>query len=290
MHFAIRPVHVAVLVAVMALWSFNFVVMKWGVAAFPPLLFVALRAAVVALLVVPFVPLPRGQWRPVLVLSFTFGSLHFALIFSGIVLTPASTTALLQQFQVPMAALLAALFLGERLGWQRLAGMVLTFAGTVVVLGAPDLTAPWWSQALVLGASFCWALQSVQVKKLVGVSAMTLNGWLALLSVPQLLLFSLLLEDGQMEALRAFSWDGVLMIAYNSVVVVLVGHGTYYWMLTRYSVNQVMPFTLMMPPMAVLFAALFLAEPVGWGLLIGGLITLAGVGMIVIRRSQRPRA
>jgi len=290
LHFAIRPVHAAILVAVMATWSFNFVVMKWGVAQFPPLLFVALRSAVVALLLVPFVPRPHGQWRPILLLSFTFGALHFALMFNGIVLTPASTTALLQQLQVPLAALLAALFLDERLGWRRLAGMALTFVGTVVVLGAPDLDAPWWSQALVLGASFCWALQSVQVKKLTGISAMTLNGWLALLALPQLLLLSAVLEEGQLAALAAFDWHGVFIIAYNSIAVVLIGHGAYYWMLRRYAVNQVMPFTLLMPPFSVLFAVLFLDERMGWGLLIGGLITVLGVGLIVVQRQARAPA
>ncbi len=52
-------------------------------------------------------------------------------------------------------------------------------------------------------------------------------------------------------------------------------------MLKRYDVNQAMPFTLLMPLFGVLFAAIFLSEPVGWGLLIGGLLTLAGVAITI---------
>lgn len=282
LHLAIRPVHIVVLVCIMAVWSFNFIVMKWGVAEMPPLLFMALRFAIVALVLVPFAPLPRGQWRPLLLLSFNLGALHFAFMIIGIVLTPASTTVLIQQLQVPVASLLAALFLGDRLGWRRFAGLVVTLTGTVVVLGAPDLTAPWWSQALVLGAALCWAVATIQIKLLHGLSPMTLNAWMALLALPQLLLLSFILEAGQVEALRALSWDGAFAILYNSLVIVLIGYGTWYWMLKRYDVNQVMPFTLLMPPMGVLFAVVFLDEPMGWGLLIGGAITLVGVGLIVI--------
>jgi O-acetylserine/cysteine efflux transporter len=286
LHLAIRPVHIVVLVCIMAAWSFNFIVMKWGVQDIPPLLFVALRFAVVALLLVPFAPLPRGRWRQLLLLSTTLGTVHFACMFTGIVLTPASTTVLIQQLQVPAASLLAALFLGDRLGWRRFAGLMLTLAGTVVVLGEPDLTSPWWSQGLVLAAALCWAVATIQIKLLHGVPPVTLNGWMALFAVPQLLLLSFLLEDGQAAALAAFSWGSVLVILYNSVVVVVVGYGTWYWMLKRYDVNQAMPFTLLMPLFGVLFAALFLDEPMGWGLLAGGIVTLIGVGLTVVNQRR----
>lgn len=286
LHLAIRPLHIVVLVAIMAAWSFNFIVMKWGVAQMPPLLFVALRFAVVALVLVPFAPLPRGRWWPLFLLSVTLATVHFAFMFTGIVLTPASTTVLIQQLQVPAASLLAALFLGDRLGWRRFAGLVLTLAGTVVVLGQPDLTSPWWSQALILGAALCWAVATIQIKLLHGVPPITLNAWMALFAVPQLLLLSFLLEDGQAAALAAFSWESVLVILYNSVVVVVVGYGIWYWMLKRYDVNQAMPFTLLMPPFGVLFAALFLGEPMGWELLVGGIITLIGVGLTIVNQRR----
>jgi len=271
----------------MASWSFNFTVMKWGVAQLPPLLFVGLRFAVVALLLVPFVPLPRGRWREIYLLSLTLGVIHFAFMFSGIVRTPASTTALLQQLQVPAASILAAIFLHDRLGWRRFGGMALTLAGTVFVLGEPDLTAPWWSQALVLAAAVTWAVTTIQIKRLHGLSPMTMNAWMALFAFPQLLLLSAILEEGQMEALATLDWNGVLIILYNSVVVVLLGYGAWYWMLKHYAVNQAMPFTLLVPPFSVLSAALFLGEPLGWGLLVGGVMTLLGVGLIVVSPGAR---
>ena len=285
MQLAIRPTHILMFVAVMAVWSFNFVVVKWAVAAFPPLFFVALRFAIVSLSLVPFVQRPRGrQWRGLFLVSLTLGVLHFACMFNGMVLTPASTAALIQQLQVPLAAILAAAFLGDRLGWRRIVGMALTFVGAVIILGEPDLTAPLWSQGLILAAGFFWAVSTIQIKQLKGIPAMTLNAWIALLAVPQLLFVSWLFEEGQRAALAAIDWQGILVVLYNSVFIVLIGYGTWYHLLKRYDVNQAMPFTLLMPPMGVLFGALFLDEPLGWTLLVGGLVTLAGVALIVLTR------
>lgn len=286
LHQAIRPLHLLLFVAIMAIWSLNFVIMKWGVAEIPPILFSSLRFALVAVLLAPFAPPPRGQWRQIFLISFTLGVLHFSCIFSGMARTPGSTGALLVQLQVPFAAILAAIFLDDRLGWRRLAGMILAFAGVVLVLGGPDLSAPWWSLGLVVAASLFWAVATVQIKKLHGISGLTLNAWVAVLSVPQLLIVSFVLEEGQVAALAAASWRAYGSVLYNSVGIVLIGYGLWYQLLRRYDVNQAMPFTLLVAPFGVFFSALLLDEPLAWTLLLGGAITLAGVAIIVLRRPR----
>ncbi len=61
MHFAIRPLHVAIFVAIMAIWGLNFVVAKIGLQQLPPLLMMALRWALVAAMLAPFVARPKGR-------------------------------------------------------------------------------------------------------------------------------------------------------------------------------------------------------------------------------------
>jgi len=268
----------------MAIWGFNYVVVKWSVTDVPPLFFVALRFALSAAILLPFAPMPRGRWGAMYGLVLTLGVAHFAFMYVGLVLTPASTAALIQQLQVPFAAILAAVFLHDRLNLRRLCGMAITLAGATIVLGRPDLTAPWWSQGLVLLGSFCWAASAVQLKLMTDLSANTLNAWMAALAAPHVLLLSFLLEDGQMAALASMSWRAVFGLVYNVFVVVLVAYRLWYFLLERYNVTQAMPFTLLQPPLAVLFGALLLDEPVGGSLLIGGLIIIAGVAMIVLKR------
>ena len=268
----------------MLIWGFNYVVVKWSVTAMPPLLFVTLRFLCVSLVLLPFAPMPRGRWRAMYGLVLTLGVAHFAFMYVGMVLTPASTAALIQQLQVPFAAIMAAVFLGDRLTLRKLVGMAITLAGATIVLGTPDLTSPWWSQGLVVLGSLCWATSAVQLKRMTDLSANTLNGWLAAIGVPHMLLLSLLLEDGQLAAIQAIDWRVILGLVYNTFAVVLVAYRLWYFLLERYDVSQAMPFTLLQPPLAVLAGAVFLGEPIGWSLLLGGLVIIGGVALILLKR------
>ncbi len=108
MRLAMRPLHVAIFVAIMAIWGLNFVIAKIGLQQLPPLLMMALRWVLVAVLLLPFVKPPRGRWRQVMLVSVTLGFLHFALMFTGLQHIDASTAAIAIQLQVPFAALLSA--------------------------------------------------------------------------------------------------------------------------------------------------------------------------------------
>ncbi|BBI52924.1 hypothetical protein HORIV_53450 [Vreelandella olivaria] len=65
-----------------------------------------------------------------LLLSVTFGSLHFALLFIGLEHAEAGTGALLVQMGTPFATLLAVIFLKEKLGPKRIAGLLLSLLGS----------------------------------------------------------------------------------------------------------------------------------------------------------------
>ena len=48
-----------------------------------------------------------------------------------------------------------------------------------------------------------------------------------------------------------------------------------------------MPYTLLVPVLSVFFGILFLDEALSWELVVGGIITIAGVAVIVLRRSSK---
>jgi O-acetylserine/cysteine efflux transporter len=219
LQLAIRPLHLLLFLMTVTIWGFSFIVTKWGVQEMPPIFFVGLRFLLVALILVPFVPRPRGHWKRIVQISVTLGLLHFSCMFVALVRTPAGTTALLAQLQVPFAALLAALFLGDRLGWRRALGMALAFAGAGVVLGAPSFASPWWSDLLAVLAGLFWAISAVQIKSMgSAVGAASINGWVAVCAVPQLFVASLILEQGQWAAIQGMSWRLAFALFYNSVL------------------------------------------------------------------------
>lgn len=279
--------NVALLVLVAMAWGFNFAVVKGGLATMPPIAFVALRFAVVAVLLVPFVRLPRGQLPRIFLLSMVLGVFHFSLFFIGVKSLDVATAAIAIQLQVPFAALLAAIFHGEKLGWRRLLGMAVAFAGIVVIAGEPRLSGNLPALLAVVTAACIWAAAAILMKRIGDeVSVFALNAWVALLAAPQLALASLVLEDGQVAAIRAadpWVWGSVL---YQAVLVTVFGYGVWYHLMRRFPVNQIMPFTLFVPIFGVLSGVIFFDDPLTLSILTGGVCTVLGVAIIVIRRPR----
>ena len=70
---------------------------------------------------------------------------------------------------------------------------------------------------------------------------------------------------------------------YMALFAGVIGQGLWYRLVQRYQTNQVMPFTILVPVMAVAFGLLLLGETLTWQLALGGAITIGGVAIIVLR-------
>jgi O-acetylserine/cysteine efflux transporter len=271
-------------VLIMAIWGLNYSIGKIGVSAVPPIMLIAIRFAVVAVLVLPFAPVPRGHFRRIFYLSFTIGVFHFAPNFTGLRFVDSGVGAILNQLSVPFSAILAAIFFKDRLGWRRLLGMALAFVGVAVLVGEPKRETDLWGAFLMMAAALAWAISLVQTKFLNQVNPLALVGWMSLMAVPQLFVLSLLLEHEPVAAALVMGWRGWGPILYMAIMVSVVSHSLWYGLVHRYPINVTSPFALLTPAFGVLFGVLVLHEDVTWGVLAGGLLTLAGVGIITVRR------
>lgn len=280
------PRHIVHALLVMALWGLNFVVSKWALQEFPPLFLMFLRFVLVSALIVPFFRIPRDKLLPIAALSVTLGSVHFPLMFNGLSGIDAATASLAVQAQVPFSSLLAALVFKDKLGWRRAVGMLAAFAGVLVIAGEPRLGNALPSLFLLLAASLAFAVASIQMKLIGAVNGFAVNGWMALMATPQLLVLSLLFEHGQMDALANSSWVGWASILYMAVGVTIVAYGLWYPLLSRYDVNQTMPYLLTVPVFGVAAGVMLMGDPVTLNLAIGGALTIGGVAVIVKRRPR----
>ncbi|TDQ83950.1 O-acetylserine/cysteine efflux transporter [Dongia mobilis] len=281
-----KPQHFALMLLVQLIWGVNFVAAKIGLAHFESLFFLALRFSLVALLLLPFVGLPRRKLKQLIPLSMTMGAMHFGLIFLGMRYLDAATSSIAVQLQVPFAAILAAFFFGETLGWRRILGMIVAFAGVVLIAGEPRFAdGNLWPLVAVIGAALVWATGNVQVKALgEEFDAVQLNGYIAILAAPQLLALSLLIEGNQFPHVFDIAWAGWAALLFQSIIVAIFSYIIWYNLMRRYPVNQVMPFTLLLPMIGVISGHLILNEVVTWQMVLGGIATMAGVAIVVIRR------
>lgn len=269
---------------VIAIWALNIIVIKLGVADMPPLLLMTLRFMLVAVLLVPFTRITRRQLPWLLLLSVTFGGLHFPLLFLGLGQAEAGTGALLVQMGTPFATLLAAAFLKERLDARRSIGLALSFGGVVVLAGGPSLPAALPTGILLASALF-WAISNLLIKAAPHIPPLTLAGWIALFAIPQVALGTWLFEDDQLAALGAAGMSGWGAVFYTAVMSSIVAYGLWYRLLQKHPVSRVVPLSLLMPVFAVILGVWLLDDPLGVNKLVGGTLVVAGLAVINLRLS-----
>lgn len=276
-------------VAVPLLWGYQFVAIKVGVVEFPPLFFLALRFLAIALLLIPFVKIPaRRQFGSIAAISVFLGGLNFGLFYVGLGLGSGSMSAIAYQLATPFTILMAWPLLDEKPSLTTSAGVAIAFAGVVVLAAGPSLTANALPLLLVVGAALAFATSNVMTKRYGPFDPLMLMGWSSLLTVPQVALMSLFLEQGQWASLVSADQRGWLALAYTIFIGGIIGFGLWFWLIARCSMSRIAPFGLLLPVFAVISSVLFLGDPVTPKLVIGGLITISGVATTQVRPSVRP--
>ena len=138
-----------------------------------------------------------------------------------------------------------------------------------------------------MGAAFVGSVANILMKRIDPMPAMRMQAWIGLFSITPLMLTSLALEGGHTDAYAALDWRVYAASIFAVVGVSIFAHGNFYRLLKKYEVTLLSPLTLMTPVMGVALGVAFLGEGVTWNMIIGGVIALAGVGIIGVRRNRR---
>ena len=283
-----KPIHIAFILLIDVLWAFNIVAIKEAVLAMAPLLTVALRYAVVLLVCATSVKIVPGRMGLILLTGVITGAIQFGLgAYSYHVATNLSALAIAGQLGVPLSLILAIVIDGERIAWRRTVGILLAVAGVVLLVFDPRIIDERLAIFLTFGAAACWAVGNLMFRRLTGISVLTIYGWQAIISIPLLLAASWFLEPGGIAALPHVKLSAFAWIAYSAIAASLVGHAGMSWLLQRYPVTLITPFTLPTPLLAVAFATLVYGTPVTPLMWVGGALTIAGVAIITLRSARK---
>jgi O-acetylserine/cysteine efflux transporter len=281
----VRPIHFLLAMLVPASWGLGLTIGKLGLGEMPPLLLMSFRFGVTALALVWFVRIPRGVLLKLCCIAVLGCTLQYGLTFTGMKSLDVATTTLIIHLEVPFGVVAAALLLKERVGWRRAIGIAIAFGGLVVMYGAPSVQANTVPALMVVGGALTWAIGQVLIKQVGNLGGFVTIAWLAVFAAPQLLLASLLVEDGQWQAIREATWVSWGAIFYMGVIMTAGGYALWYHLLGLYRVNQVMPFLLLIPIASILSAMALLGEIPPKIVVLGGLIIMIGVAAIVIEPS-----
>ena len=264
------------------LWGLGFVFAKGAINHFPPILLMAFRFSLTALVLVWFTPLPFGKFFQLFKIAIVAAAIQYSLTFTGVKGLEAGLASIIVQLEVPFLVILGALLLREKPGYKKWIGIAISFVGVATMSQQDELSGSFISIALVLGGCFAWARGQVMIRKLKDVSGMQVTAWIAVFAAPQLFFMSAVFEDGQVEAIRTANplvWWTVL---YLGLIMTCLGY--YFWntLIRHHDVSKVAPFLLLLPVFSVLGGNVFLGEAITLEKFYGGATILLGIGVIVL--------
>ena len=276
--------------AVCFVWGLNLVVTRWVVAdaGVPPLFFAAMRFAGIALVLIWFLrPIPKNLGTLFLI-AMGMGAVHFAFLFLGLANAEASSVSVVGQLGVPFSTLMSMAFLGEVVGWRRGLGIMLAFAGAILIAVDPNTFQLSLGLLYVVFAALVASGAGILMKRMPSISALQMQAWIGLFSFAPLFAVSGLLERDQ-NGWGAFIEGGWLVwgpTAFAVLGVSVFGHGGFYSLIKKYDISLLSPLTLMTPVWGVVLSIVLLGEVLTLQLVVGAAISLGGVFVILIRPNR----
>jgi len=295
----LRPLDVkgaAVALFLAALWGGNPVAVKVGLADVPPLRLAWMRFLIGGLTILAYALWTRrtglltvrpAEWRAIWSLGILF-AVQIGLMNHGIALTTASHGVVLTSSYAVHTVLLAHFFIpGDRLTISKLMGVLLAYAG-IVVLFARDFAQGGGTllgdlivaaSALLLGERIVYMARAVQkldpVKLLLGQSAI---GSLCFLGAS-------LVWEADLPSRYSFALAGSLF--FQGVVVAGFNFVVNAWLLQVYRPSTLAVWSLTSPLWGILIAVAVTDDELTPTLLLSGLLVAVGIG-VATRKWGRP--
>jgi drug/metabolite transporter (DMT)-like permease len=242
-------------------------------------------ALLLAVMAVLGLALPRGR---ALTGALLYGALNFgaafALAYYALVQLHAGFGQIVLAL-VPLATLLlAVLQREERLHLWAVVGALLALAGVALMSRAPVRdSVPLLSLLAALGSAFCFAQAAVLVRRFPPVHPVTMNAVGMTIGAVLLLIGSFLVGEPIALPERTATW---VALAYLVVIGSMLVFGLYIVVLRRWPASRAAYTFVLIPIVTVTLSAWLDDEPIGTGLVFGGLLVLAGVYVGALRPAR----
>ncbi len=275
-------------ISVPILLGFGFVIAKPAMQYFPPYLLMGLRFTIPALILVWWFPVPKGLFLDLFKISFIGSTLQYGLTYTGLNIIDASSAVLLIQLEVPFGIIIAFFLLKEIPSIKNIIGLGIAFIGVFILTGAPNLEGKFIGVLLTLSGAFTWSLGAVMAKPISKkIGAFALMTWLCVFSGPILILVSVIFNGNPIQYILSANLYSWLTVIYLGIFMQPAAYGAWYYVLSRYPVNKVMPVLLLLPMVGLITAIFLLGEDPPKQVFLGGTIIVFGVAMILFGKKNK---
>jgi drug/metabolite transporter (DMT)-like permease len=282
------PLHVSDLLSLLvlgALWGGSFLLMRIAAPEFGPVPLIEVRLVIATLVLLPILVArerARGRFTDGLAQMTLLGLVNSAIPFVFLAYATLSLTAgfasILNSTAPFFAAIVAFLWLGDRLAPARILGLVIGFGGVLVLVwGRASFKAGGAGLAVLAGlaAAVCYGFAANYTKKyLAGTSPLRTTTVSLATSMVCLAPLTLMYLPGQMPSLG--SWLAVIALGILSTGAAYL---LYYRLIERVGPARAVAVTFLIPAFGILWGRLFLAEPITTQMLVATPIILTGTAL-----------
>ncbi|WP_395755305.1 EamA family transporter [Edwardsiella ictaluri] len=276
---------------VVAIWGVGFVVMQAGLQHLPPLLLGGLRCLLLALPAVFLLPRPALPAHTLILYGLLIGFGQFTFLFfalqGGL---SAGVAAMLLQLQLLFTLLLGALLFGERIRSSQIIALLFVLTGLALLLH-PGLTGLPLSRGVILlglGAALCLALgnliQRLRIRDNIQGSLPALIARAALAPIIPFFLAAWLFNGAQatLTSLRTLDFSVLLALIYLAYIATHLAYAIWGRLLLRNRTTHLMPFTLLIPLVALGADLLIYGDRFSPAQLYSLLLILLGLALAVL--------
>jgi drug/metabolite transporter (DMT)-like permease len=280
------------------IWGTTWIFIKIGLEeGLPPLTFAAARF-VLAVIILAFIillqkiPLPinKRQWKLLALTGVMQFSINYSLVFWSEQYISSGLAAVLQAMITVFGLVLAWIHLpNERITGVKIAAVLLGICGVAIIfieqLQINSVLAFAGCIAIVVGA-YAAAHGSILVKAYGGnLHPATLVFGQMICGILPIIIYALTVEGNPLKL--NWTWKAVISVLYLTIFGTIAAFWLYYWLLSKIESTRAMMISLVTPLIAVIVGWIFLNEKLPAQTIFGGLLILASIGLIVIKKKNK---
>ncbi|MDC8774032.1 DMT family transporter [Roseateles albus] len=278
---------IAELTLLAAIWGASFLFMRLGAHEFGPVAMAAMRVAGASLMLLPLLAARQGlaqlgrEWRPLAVIGLLNSALPFALFSFAALSISAGLSSIVNATTPLWGALLAWVWLGQRLKGLRILGLGLGFAGVLYLAWDKASFKPGsdhsavWALLACLSATFCYGLAANFSKRYTAhISPLLVATGSQVYAAMMLALPALLFWPSSAPSAQAWGAVAALALLCSAVAYIL-----YFRLMSRIGPTNTIAVTFLIPVFAVLWGYLFLGEVFTLKMAAGCAVVLLGTAL-----------
>jgi drug/metabolite transporter (DMT)-like permease len=279
-----KPRDVLDLVLLGAIWGASFLFMRVAAPEFGPVPLIATRVAIAAVFLLVILA-ARGGVRhlyphawPLTVLGAISSAVPFSLFAYAVLSLTAGFTSVLNATVPLFGALVAYVWLGDTLGRFRALGLVVGFAGVLLLVLEKDSFArggSGWAVLAALSASLLYGVGASYTKKALASVDPLVNATGSQIAATAFLLLPALIYWPGTNPSRV-SWASAIGLGVVCTGVALI---LFFRLIARVGPAKAITVTYLIPAFGVLWGFLVLHEPVNASMLAGCAVILLGTGL-----------